>query len=111
MKTQMMSTLILLALGFLTFTASAEQTFQITFSSASKIGSAQFQAGQYKVLVDAPKVALTEVRSGKSVELEAKVETMDEKVASNEVHSTTVDGISQINEIRFGGSKIKITFD
>jgi hypothetical protein len=111
MKTMMMRIAILLAFGCLTFTASADQSFQITLSSASKIAGSQFQAGEYRVLVDAPKIVLTETRSGKSVELEAKVETMDEKFENTEIHSTIVDGISQINEIRFGGSKIRIAFD
>lgn len=111
MKTKMTCIAILLAFGFLTATASADQRCQFTLSTASKIGNAELQPGDYKVVVDAPKVVLTELRTGKSIELEAKVETTDKKFATTEVHSKLVDGASQISEIRIGGSKTRIAFE
>jgi hypothetical protein len=111
MKTKMTCIAILLAFGFLTATAMADQSYRITLSNASKIGNAELKPGDYKLVVDAPKVVLTELRTGQSIELEAKVENMDEKVDNTEIHSNSVDGVSQINEIRIGGSKTRIVFN
>jgi hypothetical protein len=111
MKTKIACITILLACGFLTVAASADQSFKFSLSDVSKIGTAELKPGEYKVVVDAPKVVLTDLKSGKSITLEAKVENMDEKFDRTEVHSSRVDGVSQIKEIRIGGSKTKIAFD
>jgi hypothetical protein len=102
---------ILLAFGFLTCVASADQSYRITLSNASKIGSIELQPGDYKLVVDVPKVIFTELRTRKSVGLAAKVENVDEKFDKTEIHWSQVDGIRQIIEIRIGGSKTKIAFD
>ncbi len=111
MKTKMTCIAILLAFGLLTVAANADQNYRITLNAASKIGNAELQPGEYKVAVDAPKVVLTELKTGKSVELEAKIENMDEKFDRTEVHSNVVDGVNRINEIRIGGSKTKLAFN
>ena len=111
MKTKMTCIAILLAFGFLTATANADQSYKCTLSSACKIGSADVQPGDYKLVVDAPKVVLTELSTGKSIELEAKVESTDQKFATTEIHSSQVDGASRIREIRIGGSKTIIAFE
>jgi hypothetical protein len=111
MKTKMTCMAILLAFGFLTATAIADQSYRITLSDASKIGNAELKPGDFKLVVDAPKVVLTELKTGKSIEVEAQVENMDEKFDRTEIHSNRVDGVSQINEIRIGGSKTRIAFN
>jgi hypothetical protein len=111
MKTKMTCIAILLAFGFLTATASADQNYGFTLSSASKIGNAELRPGDYKLVVDTQKVMLTELRTGKSIELEAKVENADKKFAATEIRSKQVDGVDQISEIRIGGSKTKIAFE
>lgn len=111
MKTKMTCIAILLAFGFLTATASADQSCRFTLSNTSKIGDAELRPGDYKLVVDAPQVVLIELRTGKSIELQAKVENMDEKVAVTQVHSKQVDGVSRISEIRIGGSKTRIAFE
>jgi hypothetical protein len=111
MKIQNTCIAILLALGFLTATASADQSCKFTLNNASKIGAQELSPGDYKLVVDAPKVVLTELKTGKSIELEAKIETTDMKSSSTEVHTRQVDGTSQISEIRNGVSKTKITFE
>ena len=111
MKTKMTCIAILLAFGFLTATARADQSYRFSLSTASKIGNAELRPGDYKLVVDASKVVLTELSTGKSIEVAAKVEDMDQKIAATEVHSNEVDGVSQIREIRIGGSKTKIAFE
>jgi hypothetical protein len=111
MKTKMTCIAMLLAFGFLTATASADQSYRFNLSQPSKIGNAELRPGDYKLVVDAPKVVLTELSTGKSIELEAKVESTDQKFATTEIHSSQVDGASRIREIRIGGSKTKIAFE
>jgi hypothetical protein len=111
MKTQNACIAILLALCFLIATASGDQSCKFTLNNTSKIGAQELRPGDYKLVVDAPKVVLTDLKTGKSIELEAKVETTDTKVSSTEVHSTQVDGANRISEIRIGGTNTKITFE
>jgi len=102
---------ILAAIGLIASSAFADQSYRITLSSVSKIGNIEFKPGEYKLVVDAPKVRLTELNSGKAVELEAKVEDAATKNEQTAIHSTRVDGVTKISEIRIGGSKTRITFD
>jgi hypothetical protein len=111
MKIKMMCVAILLAFGFLMTTASADQSYKLKLSKASRIGSAELRPGDYKLAVDGQKVVLTELSTGKSIELVAKVENMDKTCDSTEIHSSQLDGVSQISEIRMGGSKTKIAFN
>lgn len=111
MKMKVTCIAILLLAGFLTTAASAEETYRITVPSTSKIGVAEFPAGEYKITVGSPKIALTELKTGKLIELEAKVESVEKKFPTTEIHSKKVDGVSQISEIRIGGSKTRITFE
>lgn len=111
MKTKTACIAILLAIGFLTSTGIADQSCRITLSNASKIGNTEFRPGDYKLVVDVPKVIFTELKTGKSVELAAKIENVDEKFANTQIHWNHADGVRQIIEIRIGGSKTKIAFD
>jgi hypothetical protein len=112
MKIKMTCLAVLLTFGFLTVIASGDQSksYRITLSDSFKVGNEQLSPGEYKLIVDAPKVSFTEVRTGKSVELEAKVETADEKFSQTAVHSRRDDGVSHLSEIQIGGSKTRITF-
>lgn len=111
MKNVMRCVAILAAIGLVAGSAFADQSYRITLGTDSKIGNLEFKAGEYKLVVDAAKVRLTQANSGKAVELEAKVEEADTKHAQTEIHSKLVDGVSQISEIRIGGSKTRIAFN
>jgi hypothetical protein len=111
MKIKITCVAILLAFGFLAATASADENYRVTLSSVSKIGNAEFQAGDYKLAGGGSKVVFTELKTGKSVEMAAKVEVVEKKFGTTEIHSRKVDGASQISEIRIGGSKTRVVFD
>jgi len=111
MKSKMTCVAILLAFGFLTAAARADESYKITLGNASKIGSTELAPGDYKVLVGGPKLVLTAVKTGAAIEVAGKVENGDKKFDTTEIHSKKVDGVSHISEIRFGGSKTKIIFD
>jgi len=84
---------------------------KITLTSAAKIRDIEFQPGEYKVVIDAPTVRITHVNSGKTVELEAKVQEADTKSEHTAVHSQAVDGARQIIEIRIAGRKTRVSFN
>ena len=111
MKIKITCVAILLAFGFLEATASADANYRVTLSNESRIGNAQFQAGDYKLAVGESRVVLTELKTGKSVEIAAKVEMGEKRFDDTAVHSRNVDGASQISEIRIGGSKTRVVFD
>ena len=79
MKTKMTCIAILLAFGFLTATANADQSYKFTLNSACKIGSTDVQPGDYKLVVGGPKSVLTHLKTGKSFELDATVDSADQK--------------------------------
>jgi len=101
----------LFAIGLVAGSAYADQSYRITLSKVSKIGNIEFQPGEYKLVVDAPKVRFTNTDSGKTVELEAKVEESDTKSTLTEIQFTRADGVHKIKEIRIGGSKTRIAFN
>jgi len=113
MKIKTLGLAILLAAGFLAPSATADQpkSYRITISAASKVGQAEFKPGEYRLVVDEPKVRLVELKTGKSVELDAKVESGDRKFDSTEIRTAEVNGVSQIRQIRIGGTKTSVAFE
>jgi hypothetical protein len=112
MKSKIVWILTFAVLGVLAAGAGADQTksYLITFRNDVKAGTATLDAGEYKLVVDAPKVRFTEVQSGKSVEVDATINTTETKFDNTAIVSQQVDGKTQITEIQLGGSKTKITF-
>lgn len=102
---------ILVGTGILTPAASADQSYKVTLGSPAKVKDADLRAGQYKITIDGPKVTFTEVNSGKMFELAAKVESVDKKFDTTEIHTRKGEGGAQISEIRIGGSKTRIVFE
>ena len=114
MKTIMKCLAILIAILLFGGAARADNAkkYAITLDSAAKIGSTEFRAGDYKMQVDASKVTFTELKSGKEIEVNAKIETVESKFDRTSIHSKTDErGARQISEIRIGGSKTRIAFD
>jgi len=105
----------IVAVGLFAGSALADEpkTYRITIGSASTIGSTELQPGDYKLVVDThePKVQLRHVNSGKTTELEAKVETGDRKHDNTAITSDRSSGSNRITQIRIGGSKIQVTFN
>ena len=111
MKTRMRLLAILFVMGLVAGSAWADLSCKITLTSASKIRGVEFKPGEYKVVIDAAKVRLTHVNSGKTVELEAKVLEADSKYEHTSVHTQDVAGARQIIEIRIAGSKTSVSFN
>lgn len=101
----------LFAIGLVAGSAYADQSYRITLGAASRIGNIELQPGEYKLVVDAPKVRFTHTDSGKTVELEAKIEETATKYTLTEIQSARAEGVNKIKEIRIGGSKTRIAFN
>jgi hypothetical protein len=102
---------ILFLVGLVAGTARADRSYEISLTSVSKIGNVEFKPGEYRLVVDAPKVRLTYLNSGKTVELDAKIQESDTKSEHTSVHTQKVDGVSRVSEIRIAGSKTRIIFN
>ena len=112
MKIKTICATILLGCCFLTVTANADESYRFTLNKTFQVGAAQLLPGEYKLVVgDTPKVVLTEVKTHKSIQLEAKIEYTDAKFGSTEIHSRQVDGVNQLVQVCVEGSKTRIAFE
>jgi hypothetical protein len=113
MKMKTILVLMLAISGLLIGTAYGDRPkgYRINLITGGRVGTAAVEAGEYNLLVhmDEPKVQL-EDGAGKVIDIPAKVETVDSKYSRTEVHSQKVDGKEQVNEIRIGGTKLRIEF-
>jgi hypothetical protein len=96
-----------LALALTTFAigiASAASNYSVTIPAAMQAGQTQLKPGDYKVTVDADKVTF---KSGKNVvEIPATVEK-----GATKYRDTMLDSAgSQLQDIQFGGTNLKVIF-
>ena len=105
--------LVLAVFGLLITTAYADQpkNYRIQLSNMS-VGTTALAAGEYTVLVhrdgNEPKIRLTEVNTRRAIDVVATVEIADTKFMRTEVHGREVNGVTQISEIRIGGTNFRI---
>jgi len=86
------------------------KSYEISLSQASKAGSLDLQAGDYKVAVAGTKVTFTAMKTGKSVETDATVQAAEKKFAMTLVDAESVAGANKIHEIDLGGTTTKVMF-
>jgi hypothetical protein len=82
------------------------KTFSVTLYQPSLLGNTELKPGDYKLELKDQTVV---IRSGKiSGEAPVKVETNGEKYSSTTVRYRTAEGKNQIQEIRLGGTNMKL---
>jgi hypothetical protein len=86
------------------------KSYEVSFSQPSKAGSVDLQPGDYKVALAGSKVTFTALKTGKSVETEATVQTSDKKFPQTLVDAELISGASKIHEIDLGGTTTKVLF-
>lgn len=87
------------------------KTYDVTFDTATKVGSVELKAGKYSLAVmDDSKVKFTS-SNGQAVEASAKVTTGDKKFEATQIDLKQINGTAQVNEIDLGGTKTKILFE
>jgi len=85
------------------------KTYSITLFQPSVLAGTELKPGEYVLDLDSTKIV---VKNGRvSVESAVKVETVDKKYATTSVRYANGDGKYQIQEIRLGGTKLKLVVD
>ena len=106
---------ILAAFGLLIASAYGDEpkNYRIQLSKTN-IGTAELAQGEYTMLIhrdgNDEKIRFTEVNTRRAIDVVAKMEVADEKFKRTEVHAQEVNGVSQISEIRIGGTNFRISF-
>jgi hypothetical protein len=93
-----------------TMSIAVAKTYDISFSSATKVGSVQLKPGEYRMAVNGSKVTFTDVNTLKAVSTDGKVENTDTKFSDTKVDSINDGSTSVVKDIELGGSKTKIDF-
>ena len=86
------------------------KSYEISLANASKAGSVDLVAGDYKVAVAGTKVTFVSIKTGKSVETDATVQNADKKFSLTLVDAENVAGSNKIHEIDLGGTTTKVLF-
>jgi hypothetical protein len=86
------------------------KSYEISLSQASKAGSLDLQAGDYKVAVNGSKATFTALKTGKSVETDATIQTAEKKFAVTMVDAEAASGTNKIHEIDLAGTTTKVMF-
>jgi hypothetical protein len=98
----------ILALSSLSFAYS--KTYEITLANATKAGSVQLKAGQYRVKVDGDKAVFTDVDTAKQFSVPVKIENAAKKFDETKVDSVNDGSVSTIKDIQLGGSTTQLDF-
>jgi hypothetical protein len=106
----MKSILMVGVLALFTLSLASAKTYEITLSSASKVGQTQLKAGTYKLKVEGTKAVFINVDTDKQVTTDVKVDTGEKKFEVTVIDSTKNGDMDQINAIELGGSKTKLEF-
>jgi len=85
------------------------KSFTVTLFEPATIGGTELKAGDYKCMVQDQKIVL---KHGKdTTEAAVKVESGDAKYASTTVRYANADGKNKVEEIRVGGTNMKLVLN
>jgi hypothetical protein len=97
-------------MAIFTMSMAFAKTYDISFSSPTKVGNVQLKPGDYRMSLNGTKATFTDVSTLKTVTATVKVETTDTKFDDTKVNTTTDNGSTVVKDIEIGGSKMKIDF-
>lgn len=104
----MLARVILAAL--LSVSLAGAKNYSITLSDTCLAGTTQLKPGEYTVKLDGSKVVLVD-RSGRRMEVPAKVETVERKFERTAVTISKADGTNRLQSIDLAGSKSRVVFE
>jgi len=85
------------------------KTYVVTFFEPAVVGGTQLKAGDYKLEIQDQKIV---IKHGKDVaEAPVKIETGEAKYPSTSVRYGNVDGKNKVQEIRVGGTNMKLVLN
>jgi hypothetical protein len=100
----------LLLMGLLAGMALAStKSFTVTLYEPAVVGGTELKAGDYKCELKDQKLVIK--RGRETTEASVKVENGDGKYASTSVRYNIGDGKSKVQEIRVGGTTMKLVLD
>ena len=85
------------------------KSFNVTFHEPTVIGGTEFKPGDYRLQLDEQKIMIKQ--GGTVTEAPVKVETGDAKYNTTVVKYDTADGKYRLQEIRLGGTKMKLVLE
>jgi hypothetical protein len=85
------------------------KSFTVTLYEPATIGGTELKAGDYKCELKDQKLVIK--RGRETTEAAVKVETGEAKYASTSVRFNVGDGKSKVQEIRVGGTTMKLVLD
>lgn len=109
----MMNKKIVLWIGALTLSfvsIVSAKSYTLAFSTPVQAGSAQLEAGTYKLEVEGSNAVFTNTKTRKSVTVPVKAEESNAKYDVTSVDNLTQGSTVQINAIKLGGTKTKLGF-
>ena len=87
------------------------KSYELTFSSITKIGTIQLKPGDYTVKVVGDNAVFTQVETAKQFTTAVKVENVDKKYDDTHVNAVKEGDTEVVNEIELGGAKVKLEFN
>lgn len=85
------------------------KSYHVTFFEPTVIGGTELKAGDYKFEVQDQKIL---IKHGKeTTEAPVKVETGDTRYSTTTVRFATAEGKNKVQEIRVGGTNMKLVLD
>jgi len=85
------------------------KSYTVTFFEPSVVGSTELKAGDYKFEVQDQKIVIKNGHD--TTEATVKVETGDTKYPSTSVRYANADGKNKVQEIRVGGTNMKLVLN
>jgi hypothetical protein len=85
------------------------KSFTVTLFEPAMIGGTELQAGDYKCELQDQKIVLKHGHD--ATEASVKVETAEGKYSSTAVTYTNADGKNKVEEIRVGGTNMKLVLN
>jgi len=89
--------------------ASAAKPYEVVLSNPAQVSGTELKAGTYKVDVAGDRVTIHDLKQ--KVECSVKVEESDQKYSATTVRYGMVDGKYRVNEIRLGGTNMRLVFN
>ncbi len=100
---------LILAFIVLAVAIASAKTYSLILFQPSVVAGTELKPGEYRLEVQDGKAV---IRSGKvRVEAPVKVETVDSKFSSTSVRYAGGEGTARIQEIRLGGTNLKLVFE
>jgi hypothetical protein len=104
MKKALIFVCLLAAMAF-----ASTKSFTVTLFEPAMIGGTELKAGDYKCELQEQKIVIK--HGHETTEAGVKVESGDAKYSSTSVRYANADGKNKVEEIRVGGTNMKLVLD